>query len=129
MFSTDIPPQLIKEERRLLDRIAELEQQLAEPTVPGGPGSRRDGIESTPEQLQKDNLKERARQNVIFELGFFIGMLGRHRVCALYKGGVELPSDLSGVLWIPMDTNGAWRLTLAREMKTAGLNIDLNKLT
>jgi len=52
VLSTDIPLQLFKEERRLLDRIAELEQQLAEPTVPGGPGPRRDDMGSTPEQLR-----------------------------------------------------------------------------
>ena len=71
--------------------------------------------------------KPRARQNVIFELGYFIGKLGRHRVCALYKEGVEIPSDFSGVLYTSMDNAGAWRLSLAREMKQAGLTIDLNK--
>jgi predicted nucleotide-binding protein len=40
---------------------------------------------------------------VILELGFFLGKLGRERVCALYKSGVELPSDFSGVLWVSMD--------------------------
>jgi predicted nucleotide-binding protein len=77
---------------------------------------------------QKDNLRERARQNVIFELGFFIGVLGRHRVCALHKGDVEFPSDFSGILWVRMDSDDAWRFTLAREMKAAGLDVDLNKL-
>ena len=43
------------------------------------------------------NLQPRARQNVILELGYFIGKLGRPRVCALYVTGVELPSDLHGV--------------------------------
>ncbi len=69
----------------------------------------------------------RARQNVIFELGYFIGKLGRQRVCALHKDNLELPSDMSGVVYVPMDTGGAWRLALAREMKQAGLPIDLNK--
>lgn len=74
------------------------------------------------------DLKPRARQNVIFELGFFIGKLGRQRVCALYKGDVEILSDFSGVLWTPLDEEGAWRLKLGKEMKAAGLNVDLNKL-
>ena len=74
------------------------------------------------------NLKPRARQNVIFELGFFIGKLGRKRVCALHKGDVEIPSDFAGVLWVPMDPGGAWRFTLGREMKAIGLDVDLNKL-
>jgi predicted nucleotide-binding protein len=57
----------------------------------------------------------RARQNVIFELGFFIGKLGRDRVCALYEEGVEVPSDYHGVVFTPLDTRMAWRLGLAKE--------------
>ena len=48
---------------------------------------------------QKTQFKYRARQNVILELGYFIGLLGRDRVCCLYKQAVELPSDISGVLY------------------------------
>jgi len=70
--------------------------------------------------------KPRARQNVVFELGFFIGRLGRGKVCALYTQGVELPSDFQGVVYIPLDASGAWRLSLAKELKASGLNIDLN---
>jgi len=44
-------------------------------------------------------LKPRARQNVILELGYFVGKIGRNRVCCLYKGEVELPSDIHGVLF------------------------------
>ena len=61
------------------------------------------------------------------ELGFFLGKLGRKRVCALYQEGVDIPSDYSGVLFIQLDRGGAWRLTLARELKAAGLDIDMNK--
>ena len=75
-----------------------------------------------------DNLGPRARQNVVFELGFFVGKLGRQRVCALHKGDVEIPSDFAGVLWVPMDPGGAWRFALGREIKAAGLDVDLNKL-
>ncbi len=75
-----------------------------------------------------DELKYRARQNVILELGFFIGKLGRKNVCALYKGGVELPSDILGVLWTLLDDHGRWELDLAKEMKASGLNVDLNYL-
>ncbi|HEX3697630.1 MAG TPA: nucleotide-binding protein [Polyangia bacterium] len=50
-----------------------------------------------------DVLRPRARQNVMLELGYFIGRLGRSRDCALYKDGVELPSDLHGVLYVQMD--------------------------
>jgi predicted nucleotide-binding protein len=72
------------------------------------------------------NQKLLARQNVIFELGYFIGRLGRNRVCALYRSGVEIPSDYSGVLYQELDEKGAWRLELARELKAAGLPIDMN---
>ena len=77
---------------------------------------------------EPDNLRPRARQNVILELGFFLGRLKRHQVCALHKGDVEIPSDFAGVLWVPMDPGGAWRFTLARELKAAGLEVDLNRL-
>ncbi len=76
---------------------------------------------------QEGSLQPRARQNVIFELGFFYAQLTRKRVCALYKG-VEPPSDISGVLYKPMDAGGSWRLELAKELKAAGIEVDLNKL-
>ena len=77
--------------------------------------------------LPYEKQKPRARQNVIFELGYFIGRLGRQRVCGLYKPDVELPSDYTGVLYIPVDKQGGWRLALAKEMKAAGLPVDMNK--
>lgn len=73
-------------------------------------------------------LNPRARQNVILELGYFMGKLGRGRVCVLYKEGVEIPSDYQGVLYIPMDSDGAWRMALAQEFKNAGIEVDLNKI-
>ena len=73
-----------------------------------------------------DSLRLRARQNVILELGFFIGHLGRERVAAIYEPGVELPSDYDGVLWIECDGAGAWKLQLAREIKASGIVIDMN---
>ena len=71
--------------------------------------------------------KPRARQNVIFELGYFIGRLGRNRVCALTKGEPEIPSDYSGVVYIPMES-GDWQISLVRELKAAGFAVDANKL-
>jgi predicted nucleotide-binding protein len=64
---------------------------------------------------------------VILELGYFLGRLGRRRVCALYQDGVEIPSDYSGVLYVRLDEGGAWRLQLAKELKAAGLPVDMNK--
>ena len=77
---------------------------------------------------KRNDLKLRARQNVIFELGYFFHALGRRGVCALYKEGVELPSDIYGVVYVLMDEFDGWQLTLAREMRQAGLSFDANKL-
>jgi predicted nucleotide-binding protein len=69
----------------------------------------------------------RGRQNVVFELGYFVGRLGRKGVCTLYGEGVELPSDFNGIVYIPLDAAGAWRTLLARELKAAGFAIDMNR--
>lgn len=75
-----------------------------------------------------EQLKPRARQNVILELGYFAAKLGRGRVCALRRGNVEIPSDFSGVQYLDYDAGGAWRGALAKEMRDAGLPVDLNRL-
>jgi predicted nucleotide-binding protein len=74
-----------------------------------------------------DKLKPRARQNVVLELGYFIGKLGRAQVCALYEEGVEIPSDIHGVLFVPYDSSEGWRLKLATEIRAAGIEVDLNR--
>ncbi len=74
-----------------------------------------------------DELKPRARQNVIFELGYFVGKFGRDKVRALMKEDLEIPSDYSGVLYIPLDEGGGWKTKLIGEMKSAGLDIDANR--
>lgn len=71
-------------------------------------------------------LLPRARQNVVLELGLFFGLLGRGKVCALHKGALELPSDFQGVLYTPLDAAGGWHLALARELRAAGLDVDMN---
>ncbi|MFZ1743100.1 MAG: nucleotide-binding protein [Pontixanthobacter sp.] len=68
----------------------------------------------------------RPRQNVLMELGYFIGRLGRENVCALKKGAMELPSDFAGVVWEDMDSRGGWKLALARELKAIGHQVDMN---
>lgn len=74
-----------------------------------------------------EEARPRARQNVVLELGFFMAALGRQRVCVLYRGDVEVPSDYAGVLYLQLDDAGAWKFLLAREMKGCGIDIDLNK--
>ncbi len=70
----------------------------------------------------------RARQNVLLELGYFIGRLGRDKVCALKRGALEIPSDFAGIVWQTMDSNGGWKQALARELEAAGHSIDWNKV-
>lgn len=71
-------------------------------------------------------LQSRARQNVMLELGYFIGRLGRSNVCALTRGNIELPSDFAGVVYQPMEDN--WRSAIARELADAGFGIDWEKV-
>lgn len=79
-------------------------------------------------ELNESENKYRARQNVVFEHGYLIGKLGRGNVCALVKGNVETPGDISGVVYIPMDENGAWKMQLCKNMQAAGLTVDANKM-
>lgn len=77
-------------------------------------------------QDQSQAPQPRARQNVILELGFFLGKLGRERTFALRKADVEIPSDYDGVIYTSMDDQGAWKMDLIRELKEAGLDVDAN---
>jgi predicted nucleotide-binding protein len=79
-----------------------------------------------PEDEEWPDQPNRARQNVILELGYFMGALGRERTAAIYVDGTELPSDIHGLLYIPAD--GGWQIRLAKEMRDAGLPVDLNRL-
>jgi len=73
------------------------------------------------------DLKARARQNVLLELGYFIGKLGRDRVLSLKRGEVDIPSDFAGVVWEGFEGSG-WKMTLARELEAAGHSLDWNKM-
>lgn len=73
--------------------------------------------------------KPRPRQNVILELGYFIGRLSRERVFALKREGeLELPTDITGVIYTPYDNAGHWHLKLVRELKALGYDVDANAL-
>jgi CheY-like chemotaxis protein len=79
-----------------------------------------------------DELMPRARQNVIFELGYFFAKLGRRKVVALSKKKgdqkLEIPSNYSGILYLEMDPTGGWKMRLAEEMAAAGFEIDYNQV-
>jgi len=72
--------------------------------------------------------KSRARQNVIFEMGYFIGALGRDRVFLLLAKGVEKPGDLDGIVYTPFDENDGWKLKLVKELKVAGYSVSADQL-
>lgn len=72
-------------------------------------------------------LKDRARQNVIFEHGYLYAKLGPGRVAALNDSGIEVPSDLAGVVYIPRSAPD-WKNQLMREMRAAGLEFDSTKV-
>jgi predicted nucleotide-binding protein len=70
----------------------------------------------------------RGRQNVIFELGFFFGKLGRQRVAVLFEENVEKPSDVDGLVYITLDKSGAWKYKLAKELEVAGISVDRSRI-
>jgi hypothetical protein len=76
--------------------------------------------------MKGGNLEPRARQNVLLELGYFIGRLGRDKVCALKRGELEIPSDFAGVVWETMDASNGWKSALGRELEAAGHQVDWN---
>ena len=59
---------------------------------------------------------------------FFLGRLGRERVCPLVKGDVETPSDYDGVVYTKLDDAGAWKMKLVQELKAAGFGVDANRV-
>lgn len=71
---------------------------------------------------------KRARQNVVLELGYFLAKIGRQNVMPLYEEGVELPSDISGVLYTLIDESENWKLRLVKELKSAGFKVDANDI-
>ncbi len=78
--------------------------------------------------VDHDPAQPRARQNVILELGFFLGRLGRENVVALHKGNVEIPSDFSGVLFKPYVSGGDWPYRLTRELRESGYSVSADDL-
>ena len=79
-------------------------------------------------EASPDTAQPRARQNVILELGFFLGKLGRENVVALHKGNVEIPSDFSGVLFTPYVSGGDWPYKLTRELRLSGYEVSADDL-
>jgi predicted nucleotide-binding protein len=72
----------------------------------------------------KLDLRPRARENVIFELGYFVGRLNRGRVAALVDERLSLPGDLGGFAYVRFDSGDAWKIGIVRELTNAGFAID-----
>jgi len=77
--------------------------------------------------LSSESTRLRARQNVLYELGYFAGKLGRGKVLVLRKGDIEIPSDLAGVLYTDLDAHGGWKRKLLSELAYAGVPFDKEK--
>lgn len=75
---------------------------------------------------REDSYNDRARQNVVFEHGYLCAKLGRENVCALVKGNIEIPGDISGVVFVPMEKG--WEYQVAKELKKANYQINVNGL-
>ena len=74
-------------------------------------------------------FKPRAKQNVIFEMGYFYGKLGRNKVFLLRENGVEDPSDLSGIIYTSYDEQDAWKLKLVKQLRELGYNISADNIS
>ncbi len=72
---------------------------------------------------KKVHPKNRARQNVVFEHGYLMAKLGRKNVCALVKGEIETPNDISGVVYVGLDAPGAWKLEVNKELEACGYKL------
>lgn len=78
----------------------------------------------------EDKFKPRARQNVIFEMGLFVGVLKRENVFILLKEteSFELPSDYAGLTYTPYAKNGTWKMKLVQELQCSGYRVSANDL-
>lgn len=86
----------------------------------------------TPDDLgyrtgKPEEIKNRPRQNVVLELGYFTALLGRGKIIVLKKGELEIPSDFHAIVYHSMDENDGWKMQLAKELHLAGFPVDLNK--
>lgn len=76
-------------------------------------------------RVDETDTRPRGRQNVIFEMGYFFGLIGRGNVSVLIRADVEKPSDMDGIAYITLDDNRAWKADLLRELRHAGFDVQL----
>jgi predicted nucleotide-binding protein len=80
------------------------------------------------ESTEEPYFTTRARQGVVFEMGFLVAALTPRRVCVLYEDGVELPCELDGISHVRLDLAGTWQPKLLLALRRAGFDYDLNRL-
>jgi predicted nucleotide-binding protein len=78
----------------------------------------------SPDDLTVDGTG-RARQNVILEIGYFLGLLGKERVRMIVRGNVVIPSDLQGILYEKYDDAGVWCIKTLKELQAVGIYVDM----
>jgi predicted nucleotide-binding protein len=78
--------------------------------------------------LKGGSQMPRVRQNVLLELGYFVGKTGRQKTIAFMKGEVDVPTDFAGVVWTPLDEHGAWKQRLLKELSAMGFVVDWSVL-
>ena len=84
-----------------------------------------DDLGNVKSKAEDGSLNGRARQNVVFEHGYLMAKVGRNRVMSLVSGDIELPSDISGIVYI---SDEDWQISIAKEMKAAGYAINPNAI-
>jgi predicted nucleotide-binding protein len=80
------------------------------------------------ESSEEPYFTPRARQQVVFEMGFLVAALTPGRVCVLYEEGVELPCELDGISHVRLDLAGTWQPKLLMKLRRAGFDYDMNRL-
>lgn len=90
--------------------------------------SKRDMERESKEKDYKADPKARARQNVVFEMGYFIGKLDRAHVFLLMESGVEKPGDLDGIIYTPVDSEGVWKFKLAKRLDAVGYSVNMKAI-
>lgn len=71
----------------------------------------------------------RARQNVIYEMGYFRAKLGKRNLCYMYEEEVELPSDIKGIGYVAVNNNDKWQFELVKELQSCGFNVSADSLS
>jgi predicted nucleotide-binding protein len=118
--------QKVKEVCAIVDKVTLLNATLQDFLETYTAIKRKESLKKAYDELSRviNSLEYRARQNVVLEFGYFMGLLGRDKVCCLYKGDVKLPSDMHGIVYIQFKKSvNEVRDKIVRELKAAGYKL------